>query len=110
MSFSALQAVLLLDFQKPLRAEVWALRKQVSLPGLVSTPCLARVGALCAPGAQLTCVQSPVSVTVPGLVSCSAMAGPGEWLCCPAVCPLPFWDLKHPAAQPLKDQNHIGAG
>lgn len=70
MSFSALQDFLLLDFQKPLRAEVWALRKQVSLPGLVSTPCLARVGALCAPGAQLTCVQALCDCARFGVLLC----------------------------------------
>lgn len=44
-------ACLLMDFQKPVRAAgVWALRKQVSLPELVSTPCLPRQfsrGSLC---------------------------------------------------------------
>lgn len=50
---------LLMDFQKPLRAaEVWALRKQASLPGPVSTLCLSRRfsrGCLCHWGSAALC-------------------------------------------------------
>lgn len=61
---------LLMDFPKPVRAaEAWALRKQASLPGLVSTLCLSRRfsrGCLCHWESAAPCTR--VSVTVPRLV------------------------------------------
>lgn len=107
---------LLMDFQKPLRAaEVWALRKQASLPGPVSTLCLSRRfsrGCLCHWGSAALCS---------GTSKCNRarFGGPASPLLvqecgCAALLLLPcsyaVWSTQQLSPWKIKTCGHIGAG
>lgn len=92
---------LLMDFQKGSRSLGFEETNQPSRAGFCSLPTQEVLVELPVHWAQLSCIQAPVSITLPALVA----------LLCDCrfrrVAVLPCWDLRHSAAQPSKYQNSM---